>query len=131
MEEEESCPVKFVHIKRGEIFFCVRQTRVSNETTTGHGDSNTWLGWKLNRPGSAQARTLCTKTCLKIILKSKVFQILKRKQLYNLSKQIRQGSRMKREITSIQHPTSSYHSDGTMKGSKGGVLGAKNGHCAR
>jgi len=40
----------------------------------------------------------------------------------------RHGSRMKREITSIQHPSSSYHSDGTMKG---GVMASKNGHCSR
>ena len=86
------------------------------------------MGWKLNRPGSTEARTLCTKTSLKIILKSKVSPIFK--ELCDLSK-LRHGSRMKREITSIQHPSSSYHSDGTMKGSRGGVMGSKNGHCSR
>merc|ERR1711983_700347 len=40
----------------------------------------------------------------------------------------RHGNRMKREITSIQHPSSSYQSDGT---SKGGVMASKNGHCSR
>ena len=75
-------------IKRGGILLCVRQTRVSNEATTGPGNSNAGLCAKFNRQGSSQARTFCAKTCFKTILKSKVFLHFSRKLLWKLPYQL-------------------------------------------
>ena len=91
------------------------------------------LGWAGNLTDREvlKQELFVQKLASKLFLNTRYLQYSGQNIYENYNPKIRHGSRMKREITSIQHPSSSYHSDGTMKGSKGGVMASKNGHCSR